>query len=211
MPRTRLDHILIGAPDLDSAIVWWEKLTGVDPTLGGAHEGHGTHNALVSLGEHVYLELLAPDLDQPPGSPLRDSLAALESPRPVGWCFSSDDLDQTQRNLSGGEIEWHPVPMSRVMPNGERVAWKLLIPASPQNPALPFVIDWEETPRPTELPEGCRLLKVLPTHPEPARLKALFVAMGLDTDVTEGPESGLELLIDTPRGEIRVSSGHSPD
>jgi len=43
---------------------WFEALTGVTPRYGSAHHGLGTHNALVSLGNGVYIELLAVDPQQ---------------------------------------------------------------------------------------------------------------------------------------------------
>ncbi len=56
-----LDHILYAVPDLQKGIDDFEKLTGVRPVYGGKHLNLGTHNALVSLGEEVYFELIAPD------------------------------------------------------------------------------------------------------------------------------------------------------
>jgi len=57
---TVLDHILLGSSDLDEGIAFVKKHTGVTAAFGGVHPGRGSRNALLSLGEKHYLEIIAP-------------------------------------------------------------------------------------------------------------------------------------------------------
>ena len=65
--NTRLDHIVIAAADLDSGADYVNEKLGVDIPPGGRHEMMGTHNRVMSLGNDIYLEVIAinPDMDSP--------------------------------------------------------------------------------------------------------------------------------------------------
>ena len=60
-----VDHLVYSTPDLDEGIHLVEQLFGTDVTPGGRYENWGTRNALVSLGEASYLEIISPDPTPP--------------------------------------------------------------------------------------------------------------------------------------------------
>jgi hypothetical protein len=98
-----LDHLVVAARRLDEGVRWVEDRLGVAPDAGGAHDGFGTHNALLRLGDDVYLEVLAPDPAQP--APQRPRLFGLgdeacrrlleAGPRLLHWVVRTRDLPGT--------------------------------------------------------------------------------------------------------------------
>jgi hypothetical protein len=72
-----------------------ERLLGVRATPGGQHLGRGTRNALLALGPDSYLEIIAPDPDQPrPAEPRWFGIDALQEPRLVTWAAKGTSLDR---------------------------------------------------------------------------------------------------------------------
>ena len=92
-----LDHILLGSNDLNAGIAFVEGRTGVRAAIGGVHPGRGTRNALLSLGERRYLEIIAPDpaQDKVPdfAAPLLQKLKSLSTPRLVGWADHPGNIE----------------------------------------------------------------------------------------------------------------------
>ena len=54
----KLDHVIYGTADLDTASARIEAELGLEVLPGGRHVGQGSHNRIVPLGPG-YLELLA--------------------------------------------------------------------------------------------------------------------------------------------------------
>src|SRR4051812_37960102 len=77
MPR-ELDHLVVAARTLDEGAAWVEERLGVRPLPGGAHALMGTHNALLSLGPGMFLEVLAIDPAAP--RPARPRWFSLDTP-----------------------------------------------------------------------------------------------------------------------------------
>jgi hypothetical protein len=159
-----IDHIVVGSSDLDRGVAWVADRLGVRPVFGGIHDGVGTRNALLGLGDQ-YLEVLALDPSQPDtSSGLSTLIASLTTPTVVTVAVAKSPLD-------------HPVPMSRVRPDGVRLEWELEFTSTPL-----FFIDWKASPRPSGLPEAGGITALDITTPEPELL------IGVEAvTVSEGP------------------------
>src|SRR5580765_3359861 len=91
-----IDHLVYGALDLERSVAELEQRLGVRASPGGRHSGKGTHNALLALGGDCYLEIIAPDPEQPaPAGPRSFGLDALRVPRLLTWAAKSRDLEST--------------------------------------------------------------------------------------------------------------------
>jgi len=155
-----LDHLIVGARDLDEGIAYLERLSGYRASYGGSHPGRGTRNALLKLGDRSYLEILAPDPGQ---STLvwHKELRTLDEPRLVGWAERVNDINSLAARLKKQGIEViGPTPGSRARPNGETLRWTLLLRADDREGILPFYIAWDSTsPHPSDdAPGGCLLV-----------------------------------------------------
>lgn len=177
-PRARcacaVDHIVYTCANLEDGIARLECLTGVRAAYGGSHPGIGTHNALMSLGDDVYLEIIAPDPSQPP--PVK--------PRPFGLDRYTYGQEHGGGHLvafavhptSGASIETvaatyahegvDPGPicsMARRKPDEPDgwLKWRLT-PLEPAAGPRPLVIDWSgAAAHPAKsAPKGCKLVSL---------------------------------------------------
>jgi catechol 2,3-dioxygenase-like lactoylglutathione lyase family enzyme len=184
----RLDHILLGVSDLDRGIAFVEQRLGVRPAFGGVHPGRGTRNALLSLGEMHYLEVIAPDPNQPNEQDTR-GLKKLAEPRIVGWAAHPGNLDAFAARIRGQGISVEgPEAGSRKRPDGQMLNWKTLTLADDRDGLLPFFIEWGVgTPHPSsDAPTGAKLVSFELASPKPAELKRVCESMELDVSVVEG-------------------------
>ena len=182
-----VDHIVFNCDSLDKGIANIEALTGVRAAYGGSHPGVGTHNALLSLGDSCYLEIIAPDPEQPtPAQPLpfrlddkktHDKLVAF-AVHPEG-STTLEMLATTMRQLGSdpGTIG----EMSRNRPDGKMLRWRMSTLALARG-SRPWLIDWGRLPSPAATsPAGCRLLclRCYGAGREPGVMGRALEAMGL--------------------------------
>lgn len=205
MTEPQLDHLVYAVPDLAAGVAEFAERTGVRPVAGGSHPG-GTANYLVRFGPTSYLEIIGPD---PEASvrPRAFGLETLTEPRLAAWAVRPDDIDQAVRQAreqgyDPGDVQ----PLSRRTPAGELLEWRL---TRRENPAavrpVPFLIDWGATTHPadSDLPL-VSLASFSAVHPAPDALRSDLAALGVRLDISQGPETVLRAVIDTPRGPVTL-------
>jgi hypothetical protein len=154
----RIDHILLGVPDRTLATAELEKLFGVRPVYGGKHP-RGTHNALLSLGPRLYLELIALQPGASGTAIGTNDLEKLSKPEPIGWAVSGTSLAVRESLTKAGFDLAAPEPGSRTTPSGSVLKWQTFDLRTAVQGA-PFFIEWSaDTPHPaTTSPSGCTLV-----------------------------------------------------
>jgi Glyoxalase-like domain len=199
-----LDHLVYFVPSLDEGMTWFEDSLGVRPAYGGSHRGRGTHNGVVSLGD-AYVELIAPDPDQP--NP--------REPRPFGLDDRTEQglvtfavrpgpgetmTDLIERASDAGHDPGEPVEMSRLRPDGVELHWTLTFPTGLADGFIPFFIDWGDTPNPAgSAPSGVRLVDLMGSTSHHERANRVLAALGLDEMAVDGP-GGLSAILASADG-----------
>jgi hypothetical protein len=183
-----IDHIVIGARTLAEGAAFVEAHLGVKPGPGGTHDGVGTHNLLLGLGKDCYLEVIAPDPNQPePAHPrpfdLDDPalrLAIEAEPRLIAWVARTPVLDAVVARLGAGHAG-----EIRAMKRG-RLSWRMAFPPQRQDMdnLIPPLIQWDGKSAATSLPDsGLRLVALEAEHPEADAVRDALSQRGLEEAV----------------------------
>ena len=212
MSRLWMDHVIYAVDDLDSAGAVLFDREGLASVPGGRHEGWGTANRIVPLGES-YLELIAVvDVDEAEGSEFgRAVRRATTEDRPlVGWVVATDDIDGVASRLDL-EVE----EKSREADDGSTLSWRLAgLERAMKTGALPFFVQWDVPPerhpgaadvRHEADPRGIAWVEVCADDPDDVRDWLGDEAGDLPVRITDGDPALAAVAIDTGAGEIVLS------
>ena len=205
---TLLDHFILGCNEMERGIDFVEKATAVRAAFGGVHPGRGTQNALLSLGERRYLEIMAPDPKQSV-QPQIAKLRGLKEPRIVGWAAHPGNLGQFAAKLREAKLQFEgPRDGSRERPDGKVFHWKTLTLKDDHGGLLPFLIEWSaDSIHPSaDAPKGSTLRRFEAITPETEDLLHFASLIDLDLYVGVGNEPMLKATIAGPKGELELSS-----
>jgi hypothetical protein len=207
MAGLQIDHIVYATADVEGAARDLTTRLGVQPAPGGRHVGMGTCNQLLSLGGGSYLEVIGPDPTQeiPEGQPLPFGIDALTGPRLVGFAVKAPGIDEVvARARAAGYDPGDVREMQRATPDGGVLRWKLTMGGS-HDGLVPFLIDWLDSPHPSDnSPGGCTLRALQGIHPEPASVRSAWQALGFETELAGGAAPELVATIDTPNGRLEL-------
>lgn len=205
----QLDHLSVIAPSLAEGVAHIRNCLDLDIPYGRAHDGMGTHNHLLRLGDDVYLEVIAADpAAPPPGRPRwfgLDDTALVRSSwdsgfRLRGWVARTTDVAEVLARH--GSILGEEVRLS-----GSGRNFSFAVPpggALPLGGLAPSVIDrGGHPPSIAAMPDlGARLRSFVVEHPEPAEVMALYERLGVENPpkVQRGERLRYRAVIETPIG-----------
>ncbi len=200
------DHLIWSVPDLAAGIDDLERRLGVRAAIGGRHAKWGTHNALLSLGGHRYLEILA---DDPQASVHRHpfGLDRGDLPAITHWmaaCSLPEAADRArERGFEAGDVE----QFGRERPDGSRLEWRLSTRLDlPGSGLVPTLIDWlgeaDRVHPGLSAPAGLELAWFRGRHRDPAHVQTALAALGLALEVEHGPSARLVAGIRRPDGTV---------
>ena len=214
---SQMDHLVVAASNLEEGADYLREVLGVDVPMGGRHEMMGTWNRVMSLGDGVYLELIAinPEMD-PPDQPrwfglddphVRASLTA--GPRLLTWAVNTDDLD----SLVASSL----VPLGNIREaQRDDLRWKVAISEDGRMPAsglLPLCIQWmvEFHPSAKMADLGISFKELRLLHNRPQWMEAALESVGNPKNVKikaipDNETNRLELVLNTPNGEVILNS-----
>lgn len=215
--NTCLDHIVIAARSLEQGEQYIKDLLGVDIPVGGRHDMMGTHNRVMSLGNGVYLEVIAisPDMSRP-AQPrwfglddphVRKSIE--KTPRLLTWAVNTSDLDEltAHSNVSLGCIR---------QAQRDDLKWRVAISEDGRMPGAGFVplcIQWLVDFHPSERMQqpGCRFRWLKLYHPAKLWLSGALEAIGAAhlvsiEEIDDHHPAYMEMKVDCPKGEVIISS-----
>lgn len=200
-----VDHLVLCVQDLNEAVDEIEG-KGLASVQGGRHQGHGTANRIVPLGD-AYLELVAVvDVADAVSSPFGKWV--LEKSRRGlavdAVCLRTHDLDEVGRRLG-----LESTAMSRTRPDGVELRWRLAGLEEALTRSLPFFIEWgvpdEMLPgaSPVSHPAGSAALDRVVMAGDAKVLRSWVGDAGrLEVESAEKTVNFAELI--TPTGVVRI-------
>jgi hypothetical protein len=184
MALSTVDHIVIGAANLEKATKKVEGLLKTKFSTSGNHVLMATHNRLARLQNSAYMEIIAtdPSATFPKSCTREKRWFSLDSrktkrrlslgPQPLCWVVAVNNIKQTASNC--GYEPGRVTEMSR-----DDFRWKLTVPDSgelSENGVLPVLIEWPNAKNPAEMmpKSGLILKQLLLSHPNPRSIERIL-------------------------------------
>ena len=211
MALPTIDHIVIGAANLEKATKKVEGLIKTKFSTSGKHSLMATHNRLVRLQNSAYMEIIAidPSASFPKSCTREKRWFSLDSnktkrrlslaPQPLCWVVAVNNIEQTASNCG-----YEPGRITEMSRGDFR--WKLTVPDSgelSEGGVLPVLIEWPKGKNPADvMPESNLVLKQITLfHPSPNFIEHILFAMDISGPIKiKFGEPAIQFTFRTPNG-----------
>jgi len=204
-----IDHLVYATSDVEATVDDLAGRLGVEAIAGGRHLGFGTRNALLSLGDSSYLEIIGPDEGQHrPADGYWYGIENITRPRLVTWTARVEHLERVAAHAHGVGYDTGDVhKVFRELPDGERLSWRLTMPTGIGDGLIPNLIEWDEgCPHPSGTsPKGVELLQLRGYHPVPESIRPALDALGIELEIRVAEDVKLVAILDTPYGPVELT------
>lgn len=208
-PPEGIDHLIYTSEKLETGIAEIEQLLGIPPAYGGRHLQYGTHNALVSLGPSVYLEIISPDPASKiaPDQTLFSEHFSMKS-KLTTWVYRTKNIHSLVKKVKEAGFE-----LGEVQQGSRQTAEKALLKWHLTNPCkmlfegtVPFLIDWGHSKHPaSSAPKAGTLVDFKISHPQPELVKKALKAIGTVVNIEKSSKIQLTAFIETKKGMVALS------
>ena len=217
MALSTIDHIVIGAANLEKATKKVEGLLQTKFSTSGKHSLMATHNRLARLQNSAYMEIIAidPSASFPKSCFQEKRWFSLDSattqrrlttgPQPLCWVVAVNNIEQFASNC--GYSPGRVTEMSR----GD-FRWKLTVPNNgdlSEGGVLPVFIEWPKGKNPAEaMPESNLVFKQITLfHPSPDFIEPILSAMDIAVPINiKLGEPAIQFTFKTPNGNTVLFS-----
>lgn len=199
-----LDHIVLATYNIDVGMQQFEQMTGVRPIFGGKHKSGYTQNAIVSLGDDLYIEILAPQDTEKARSGMKH-FDKYQQITPLGWAINTDNIQTTHNNLKSFGYKTGKVKTSsRAEPGKATVVWHS-VKIKEEIQQKPMMIQWDDMAlHPAKSQEAvCSLESFGLANPESEDLKKLVSQLNIDgLNIKQADNTSISLSLSCPTGTV---------
>ena len=217
MALSTIDHIVIGAANLEKATEKVEGLLQTKFSTSGKHSLMATHNRLARLQNSAYMEIIAidPSASFPRSRTREKRWFSLDSnktkrrlslaPQPLCWVVAVNNIEQAASNCG-----YEPGRITEMSRGNFR--WRLTVPDSgelSEGGVLPVLIEWPKGKNPAEaMPESNLVLKQITLfHPSPDFIEPILSAMDIAGPINiKLGEPAIQFIFKTPNGNTVLFS-----
>jgi Glyoxalase-like domain len=203
-----IDHIVLAAPNLEEAMEQFEQMTGIAAKIFGAINGIGIRCARISFNDCTYLEIIAPDANQP--GPIGQLIKSkgIKDMTPFAFAIRSSRVEALNDEVPKFKYVPDHITMFGGKKDGTPRKWEMLhLYGHSLGGICPYFVHWDNTDHPcATLPVVGKLKKFSIRAPSDDPIHELLAHVGVrDINVEVGTPK-MSFQFSSPEGTIKFAT-----